>query len=98
MKKLTIGLVLMFLSVGFACADNTINVEPDKMFTVYNYDAIALDRARPAYALSEMEKANNALARIMGRTIPHAQPAVLHMEKNVKHGKQLVDVQYHRRH
>ncbi len=87
MKKrlfsLAIGALLTLGAVGMTYADNTLNVGADKTYRVIEYvksgvSGVSFDRATQPYALSEMEKANNALARVMGRTTPHVQPATVY--------------------
>ena len=74
MKNLLIALFLLIaLTVDVPAAELTNTYD----YTQERLTGFSMDRKVPVVGLSEMEKANNALARVFGRTEPHVQPVLV---------------------
>lgn len=73
MKQLFVFLFLLIALTVDVPAANSVYV-PETKPHLSGHSAI---RYVPVVGLSEMEKANNALARVFGRTPPHAEPVLV---------------------
>lgn len=85
MKKL---FIFLFLLIALTMDVSAAQVTGSYDYTNERLTGFSMTRKVPVIGLSEMEKANNALATVFDRTPPHAEPVLVNIRSITNYPRQ----------